>query len=135
MTKSEQTKIPEIDKPISLQKLLEERNKSKQARWDVKLPCGIIYNNEVYKDIVIGPIDGRLRKKIAELSVGEHTDVNPAPSGFQIIKLVEEKKGGLKPFEEIRDAIYSKLFMEKVEKRYTTWLNELRKKSFIKVTF
>jgi len=80
-------------------------------------------------------LEPTLRKKIAELSVGEHTDINPAPSGFQIIKLVEEKKGGLKPFEEIRDAIYSKLFTEKVEKRYTTWLNELRKESFIKVTF
>ena len=80
-------------------------------------------------------LEPTLRKQIAELSVGEHTEINPAPSGFQIIKLVEEKKGGQKTFEEVRDAIYSKLFSEKVEKRYSTWLNELRKKSFIKVSF
>jgi len=76
-----------------------------------------------------------LREQIAKLSVGEYTDLDLAPSGFQIIMLVEEKKGGLKPFEEIRDAIYYKLFKEKVEKRYAAWLNKLRKESFIKVTF
>ena len=85
--------------------------------------------------IKVSQLEPTLRNQIAELSVGENTKLNPAPSGFQIIKLVEEKKGGQKPFEEVREAIYSKLFTEKVEKRYTTWLNELRKQSFIKVSF
>jgi len=85
--------------------------------------------------IKVSQLEPTLRKKIDNLLIGEHTDLDLAPSGFQIIKLVEEKKGGLKPFEEIRDAIYSKLFKEKVEKKYATWLNKLRKESFIKVTF
>jgi len=80
-------------------------------------------------------LEPTLREKIAKLSIGEHTDLDLAPSGFQIIKLVEDKKGGVKPLEKIRDAIYSKLFKEKVEKKYATWLNRLRKESFIKVTF
>ncbi|MFO8163739.1 MAG: peptidylprolyl isomerase [Thermodesulfobacteriota bacterium] len=76
-----------------------------------------------------------LRKTINKLSVGEHTDLLSAPSGFQIIKLIEKKEGGIKPFEEVRDTIHSKLFKERVEKRYAMWLNELRKESFIKLTF
>jgi len=80
-------------------------------------------------------LEPTLREKIDKLIPGEYTDLDLVPSGFQIIKLAEEKKGGLKPFKEIRDAIYSKLFKEKVEKRYTAWLNKLRKGSFIKITF
>ena len=85
--------------------------------------------------IKVSQLEPVLRKKIDKLLVGENTDLDLVPSGFQIIKLAEEKKGGLKPFEEIRDAIYSKLFKEKVEKRYAAWLNKLRKESFIKITF
>ena len=85
--------------------------------------------------IEVSQLEPVLREKITKLSVGEYTDLDFSPSGFQIIKLAEEKKGGLKPFEKIRDAIYSKLFKEKVEKRYAAWLNKLRKESFIKITF
>lgn len=80
-------------------------------------------------------LEPELRKKIANLSPGEHTDLHPAASGFQIIKLIEERTGRIKPFEEVRDAIYSKLFKEKVEKRYAAWLSNLREQSFIKVIF
>jgi len=85
--------------------------------------------------IKLSQLEPELRKKIAKLSPGEHTDLDLAPSGFQIIKLIEEKKARIKPFEEIRVAIYSKLYKEKVEKRYTTWLNKLKERSFIKVIF
>jgi len=85
--------------------------------------------------IEVSQLEPVLKERIRKLSVGEYTDLDFSPSGFQIIKLAEEKKGGLKPFEKIRDAIYSKLFKERVEKRYSTWLNKLRKESFIKITF
>ncbi len=85
--------------------------------------------------IKLSQVEPELRKRIAKLSPGEHTDLDLAPSGFQIIKLIEEQKGRIKPFEEIRDAIYSKLFKEKVEKRYATWLKKLKERSFIKVIF
>lgn len=85
--------------------------------------------------IELSHLEPELRKNIAKLSPGEHTDLDLAPSGFQIIKLVEKRKERIKPFEEVRDAIYSRLFKEKVEKRYATWLNKLRENSFIKVIF
>lgn len=85
--------------------------------------------------IKLSHCEPELRTRIAELSPGEHTDLHPAPSGFQIIKLIEEKKKSIKDLEEVRDAIYSKLFKVKVEKRYATWLNKLREQSFIKVIF
>jgi len=116
-----------------LQRLKQGHDFSEMAKTHSQGPAGTEGGNLGW--IKASQLEPTLRKKIDKLSVGEHTDLDFAPSGFQIIKLVEKKKGGLKPFEEVRDAIYSKLFKEKVEKRYATWLNKLRKGSFIKVTF
>ena len=80
-------------------------------------------------------LEPSLKKSIERLSPGECTDLCVRQSGIQIIKLLEEKKAGITPFEEMRDAIYSKLFKAKVEERYETWLRRLRKESFIKVIF
>jgi len=116
-----------------LQRIKQGHDFSEMAKTYSQGPAGPEGGNLGW--IKASQLEPTLRKKIDKLSVGEHTDLDLAPSGFQIIKLAEEKKGGLKPFEEIRDAIYSKLFKEKVEKRYATWLNKLRKGSFIKITF
>ena len=80
-------------------------------------------------------IEPRLREKIANLSPGGHTDLGIARSGFQIIKLSEERKGDVEPFEAVKDSVYSKLFKEKVEEKYSIWISGLREKSFIKVIF
>lgn len=85
--------------------------------------------------IKLSQLEPKLRKKIAKLSIGEHTNLNLVPSGLQIIKLVEKKRERIKTFEEVRDAIHSKLFTKKVEEKYAAWLKKLREKSFIKVIF
>jgi len=116
-----------------LQRLRQGHDCSEMAKIYSQGPAGPEGGNLGW--IKVSQLEPVLREQITKLLVGEYTDLNLVPSGFQIIKLAEEKKGGLKPFEEIRDAIYSKLFKEKVEKRYAAWLNKLRKESFIKVTF
>jgi peptidyl-prolyl cis-trans isomerase SurA len=85
--------------------------------------------------LALANLQQELRERIGKLSAGECTDLMPAPSGFQIIKVVDVKRAGIKPLEEVRDSIYSKLYKEKVEKRYVAWIEELRGKSFIKVIF
>jgi len=116
-----------------LQRLRQGHDFSEMAKIYSQGPAGTEGGNLGW--VKVGQLEPTLREKITKLLVGEYTDLDLVPSGFQIIKLAEEKKGGLKPFEEIRDAIYSKLFKEKVEKRYAAWLNKLRKESFIKITF
>ena len=85
--------------------------------------------------IAMDQLETKLREAVAKLSSGEYTDLHPAPSGFQIIKVVEEKQGGVRPLEEVRDEIYSRLFKKKVEEKYAAWIQELREKSYIKVIF
>jgi len=80
-------------------------------------------------------LEPEVRARVAKLSPGEHTDLHRVASGFQIIKLIEARNERIKPLEEVRDSIHSKLFKEKLEKRYAAWLNKLREQSFIKVIF
>jgi peptidyl-prolyl cis-trans isomerase SurA len=80
-------------------------------------------------------LDPSLKERIARLSPGEHTELHECFSGVQIVQLMEEETGGIKPFAEVRDAIYSKLYKVKVEEKYADWLSKLREESFIKVVF
>jgi peptidyl-prolyl cis-trans isomerase SurA len=85
--------------------------------------------------IVFDQLDPSLKKRIAQLSPGEYTELHQCPYGVQIVQMMEERKGGIKSFDEVRDAIYSKLYKAKVEERYADWLSKLREESFIKVVF
>jgi peptidyl-prolyl cis-trans isomerase SurA len=80
-------------------------------------------------------LDPSLKKRVAKLSPGEYTELHECLYGIQIVQLVDEIEGGTKPFEEVGDAIYSKLFRGKVEEKYADWLSKLREESFIKVVF
>jgi len=79
-------------------------------------------------------LDLSLKKRIAKLSPGEYTKLHECPHGIQIVQIVENK-GGIKSFAEVRDAIYSTLYQNKVEEKYADWLSQLREESFIKVVF
>ncbi len=83
----------------------------------------------------INELDPELRKIIKNMKVGEVSGPIIRPFGIQIIKLVDRKKTGVKPLEEVRDYIYRILYNKEVEKRYSSWLNELRKKAYIKIMF
>jgi peptidyl-prolyl cis-trans isomerase SurA len=85
--------------------------------------------------IAMDQLEIKMREVVAKLSPGEYTDLRPAPSGFQIIGVVEEKEAGVRPLEDVRDEIYSKLYKKKVEEKYAAWIQELREKSYIKVIF
>jgi peptidyl-prolyl cis-trans isomerase SurA len=74
-----------------------------------------------------------LKKKIDKLSPGQHSNLDRTISGFQILKLLEEKIGDIKPFKDLRNVIHSKLFKAKVEEKYAIWLKKLRDESYIKI--
>jgi len=85
--------------------------------------------------IAFDQLDSSLKKMVAKLIPGDYTEPHECRDGIQIVQLVDEIEGGTKPFEEVSDAIYSKLFRGKVAERYADWLSKLREESFIKVVF
>jgi len=80
-------------------------------------------------------IDPEWKKVIDGLSDGDVSNVLTKATGIQIIKLIKRNGGAIKPFEEVKNDIYKIISNEELNKRYTTWLKELRDKSYIKINF
>lgn len=80
-------------------------------------------------------LDPELKAAIASLGEGDVSEPVVRPAGVQIIKVLEVRKGSEKPLEEARDAIYAALYKEEVNKRYTSWIKELREKAYTKIIF
>jgi len=80
-------------------------------------------------------LDAELKKVIDGLSDGDASSVIARETGVQIIKLIRREGGNIKPFEQVRNDIYETIYNEELNKRYTTWLKNLRDKSFTKINF
>jgi peptidyl-prolyl cis-trans isomerase SurA len=80
-------------------------------------------------------IDPELKKIIDGLKDGEISTPINKPTVIQIVKLLKRTGGNVKSFEEVRNDIYDTIYNEELEKRYTSWMNELKEKSFTKINF
>jgi peptidyl-prolyl cis-trans isomerase SurA len=74
-----------------------------------------------------------LRGAVASLKVGEFSEVLDTDFGPQIIYLQKIQETPTKSLEEIDSEIEEILYNESVDNRYQNWLDELRKRSLIKV--
>lgn len=80
-------------------------------------------------------IDPVLKKVIDGLSDGQASSLITTNGAIQIIKLLKRTGGVVKPFDQVRDEIYQTIYNKELDKRYTTWIKELRDKSFTKINF
>ncbi|MBW1666830.1 MAG: peptidylprolyl isomerase [Deltaproteobacteria bacterium] len=83
----------------------------------------------------VDQLEPGLRKVVTSLPEGGISDPIIVPAGIQIIKLVKKKGGKQRPLSEVRDAIYSILYQEEVNKRYNSWIKELRENSYTRIIF
>lgn len=75
----------------------------------------------------------QLRNAIKEMKAGEFTPVLDTDQGFQIFFVKEIVKTSGKPLEEVSPEIEKILFNEIVEKKFQSWLGDLRNQSVIKI--
>jgi peptidyl-prolyl cis-trans isomerase SurA len=75
----------------------------------------------------------KIREAISNLKAGEFTPVLDTDQGFQIfyVDRVDVERG--KSLEEATAEIEEQLYKEIVDQRFSSWLDELRKKSHIKI--
>ena len=72
---------------------------------------------------------------IKDLSVGEVSKPVIRPYGIRIIKVEEKDGGGKKSLDQVRNAIQTILYRKELDKKYSAWIKELRKKAYIKIIF
>ena len=75
----------------------------------------------------------QLQNAVKEMKAGEFTPVLDTDQGFQIFFVKEIVKTSGKPLEEVSPEIEKILFNEIVEKKFQSWLEELRNQSAIKL--
>lgn len=80
-------------------------------------------------------LDPELKEVIDGLAEGGVSGIIAKETGIQILKLVRREGGDITPFEEVRNDIYETIYNEELNERYTTWIEELRDKSFTKIIF
>ena len=80
-------------------------------------------------------LDPQLRKICQELHKGGVSDLIIRPNGVQILKMIDKEEGKIKPFEDVKDAIYTILYKQEVDKRYDAWIKELRESSYTRINF
>jgi len=78
-------------------------------------------------------ISPQLRNTIKEMKAGEFTPVLDTDQGFQIFLVKEIVQTSGKPLEDVSPEIEEILFNEIVEKKYQSWLEDLREQSVIKI--
>ena len=72
---------------------------------------------------------------IKDLSAGEVSKPVIRPYGIRIIKVEEKDGGGEKSLEQVQNAIRTILYRKELDKKYSAWIKELRKKAYIKIIF
>jgi peptidyl-prolyl cis-trans isomerase SurA len=75
----------------------------------------------------------QLQSAIKGLKAGEFTSVLDTDHGYQIFYVTEVITVPGKSLEDARSDIEEKLFREIVDKKFDSWLDDLRKKSYIKI--
>jgi peptidyl-prolyl cis-trans isomerase SurA len=80
-------------------------------------------------------LDTVLSKTVNSLPVGGVSEPIIRDGGVQIIKVLEKREAGLRPLSQVKEQIYDTLYKGEVNKRFVSWIKELRDKSYIKVLF
>ena len=81
----------------------------------------------------IDELSQQLQKIISRMKAGEFTSVIDTEQGYQIFFVQEITRTPGKSLEEASPEIQEKLYYEIVNKKYETWLSELRNRSYIKI--
>ncbi len=81
----------------------------------------------------IDELSQQLQKIVKGMKAGEFTSVIDTEQGYQIFFVQDIIRSPGKSLEDVSTEIQEKLYYEIVNKKYQTWLTELRKRSYIKI--
>lgn len=74
-----------------------------------------------------------MRQAVGEMKPGEISKVLRVPGGFVFFELINKGGDDVLPLPEVREQIRDKLENEALEKKFKTWMEDLRKKTFVQI--
>ena len=82
---------------------------------------------------VLTELSPQIQEYIKDMKAGEFTPVLDTSQGYQIIFVQEVVKTPDKPLEEVSAEIEKILYNEVLEKKFLSWLEDLRSQAVIKI--
>ena len=84
-------------------------------------------------EISAGSLNPTFKAKTDAMNVGEISEILTRPDGFYILKLTG-KTAAVEPLlQDVKEEIYQKLFETKFKENFKTWIEKLRKKSYVEI--
>lgn len=80
-----------------------------------------------------GQLDPGIRRIIEQTPEGDVSDLIITPDNIQIIHVISKGGSGIVPLEKVRPTIRRILLNEEIDRRYATWIQELREKTYTKI--
>jgi peptidyl-prolyl cis-trans isomerase SurA len=80
-----------------------------------------------------GQLDPEFKKIIDTLPEGSVSGLIHSSKGIQILKVIQKQAGKIKPFEEVKETIYSELYRQEINRRYDSWIKGLRDSSYMRI--
>ena len=77
-----------------------------------------------------------MRDAVTSLKPGEISPVVESPNGYMLFKLLSSQEGKIitkVPYDSVKEEIRNTLHQQEMEKRYDTWIEEIRSQAYIKI--
>ena len=77
-----------------------------------------------------------MRDAVTQLKPGEISPVIKSPNGYMIFKLLSSQEGEIitkMPYESVKEEIRDTLYQQEMQKRYKSWLEEIRSQAYVKI--
>ena len=79
----------------------------------------------------VGDLAADLRKRIETMKVGDISEVQRSPTGYQVLKLESSTPTETMPFEQAREQISDRVFTDKRRAEFEKYLEKLRAEAII----
>ena len=83
----------------------------------------------------LSQLEPAMRDILQGMPKGGVSELIPRRNGIQILKLIDREEEKKKSLDEVRGAIHDILYQNEVDKRYSSWIKELRENSYTKIIF
>jgi peptidyl-prolyl cis-trans isomerase SurA len=84
-------------------------------------------------ELTSSELDPKVSEELEKTGTGAYTDLIELPSGYAIFLIEDRKESKPTPMEEARGQIYNVILQERAEKYQKSFMDDLRKQSFIVV--
>jgi peptidyl-prolyl cis-trans isomerase SurA len=79
-------------------------------------------------------LSDKIKNAVSKIKPREITPVIETEQGLQIFYLKEIEELKIETFEDIASVIEAELYQQRLEKKFDTWIADLKKKAYIKIT-